>query len=383
MGTSIAPVQTRSERFTSGAHDDFAPVTGHEAEWKLAPVASFADLIDGPLDGARTPLTVDDADGVSVVWRPRAETVVGVAGLPEDRASANAWSAVDEVLEIAITGVVEAPVHLVRDGLGTAPRAAHTVIRAARGSVATLVVGSAGSARLAENVEIVVEDGADLTVVFLHEWADDAVHLAAHFATVGARARLKHILVSLGGGVIRVNPSARLAGEGAEAELLGLSFADAGQHIEHRVFLHHEGPSTRGRVTYKGALQGAGAHTVWIGDVLIGRDATGTDSYEQNRNLVLTEGARADSVPNLEIETGEIVGAGHASATGRFDDEQLFYLQARGIPEDEARRLVVVGFLAEIIQQIGDAALQERLRAAVEAELELRTPTTTDQEHTR
>ena len=123
------------------------------------------------------------------------------------------------------------------------------------------------------------------------------------------------------------------------------------------------------------ALQGAGARTVWIGDVLIGPDATGTDSYEANRNLVLTEGARADSIPNLEIETGDILGAGHASATGRFDDEQLFYLQARGIAEDEARRLVVLGFLAEIVQKIGIDELQDELVEAIEAELALSTST--------
>ena len=98
--------------------------------------------------------------------------------------------------------------------------------------------------------------------------------------------------------------------------------------------------------------------------------ATGTDTYELNRNLLLTPEARADSVPNLEIETGEIVGAGHASATGRFDDEQLFYLQARGIPADEARRMVVRGFFAEVLQRIGVPALEDRLLAAIEAELE-------------
>jgi len=122
-------------------------------------------------------------------------------------------------------------------------------------------------------------------------------------------------------------------------------------------------------VSYKGALQGVGAHTVWIGDVLIRPTASGTDSYEQNRNLLLTDGARADSIPNLEIETGEIAGAGHASASGRFDDEQLFYLQARGIREDEARRLVVRGFLSEIVQKIGSPELEERLQKAIEAEL--------------
>src|SRR5205807_3094867 len=128
-------------------------------------------------------------------------------------------------------------------------------------------------------------------------------------------------------------------------------------------------------VLYKGALQGdpdskkPDAHTVWIGDVLIRAEAEGTDTYEANRNLVLTDGARADSVPNLEIETGEIIGAGHASATGRFDDEQLFYLRARGIPEDAARRLVVRGFFHEIIQKITVIEVRERLEAAIEAEL--------------
>ncbi len=205
------------------------------------------------------------------------------------------------------------------------------------------------------------------------ETDDDAVHLAAHQARVDRDASLTHVVVSLGGGIVRVNPSVELAGAGADGKLYGLAFSDAGQHLESQVYLHHKGPHTTGDVLYKAALQGAGARTVWIGDVLIGPDATGTDSYEANRNLVLTEGARADSIPNLEIETGDILGAGHASATGRFDDEQLFYLQARGIAEDEARRLVVLGFLAEIVQKIGIDELQDELVEAIEAELALST----------
>ncbi|MEY4321701.1 MAG: hypothetical protein RL167_429, partial [Actinomycetota bacterium] len=132
----------------------------------------------------------------------------------------------------------------------------------------------------------------------------------------------------------------------------------------------HAVPNCKSDVKYKGALQGDKAHTVWVGDVLIRMAAEGTQTYELNRNLLLTDGARADSVPNLEIETGKIEGAGHASASGRFDDEQLFYLQARGIDEIEARRLVVRGFLNEIIQQIGVEEIQTRLTAAIEAELE-------------
>ncbi len=218
---------------------------------------------------------------------------------------------------------------------------------------------------------MVVGDGADLTVVSLQRWDDDAVHLGQHDALVGRDARYKHVAVSLGGRVVRLNVNARYAGPGGHANLLGLYFADAGQHLEHRSFVDHDAPHCTSNVTYKGALQGDTAHTVWVGDVLIRAVAEGTDTFELNRNLVLTDGARADSVPNLEIETGEIVGAGHASATGRFDDEQLFYLQARGIPEEQARRLVVRGFFADILAQIGVPAIAEQMMGAIDDELAL------------
>ncbi|WP_350349847.1 Fe-S cluster assembly protein SufD [Agromyces sp. G08B096] len=367
---TLAPVQTRSERFRSADVADFAPVTGREHEWKLSPVGAFADLTGGELDGSRLQLETIDAQGVTVGWIGRDDARIGTAGLPEDRASANAWSSFGEALLVSITGEDDKVASVSRTGLGSAPRAAHTVIEAAPNSRGLIVLRGAGDARLAENVEILVGEGANLTVVSLQEWTDDSVHLASHFARVGRDAKLKHIVVSLGGKVVRVNPSTHLAEQGGDVEALGLYFSDAGQHLEQQVYVHHDAPHTRSRVTYKGALQGEGARTVWIGDVLIGNAATGTDSYEQNRNLVLTDGTRADSVPNLEIETGDIEGAGHASATGRFDDEQLFYLMARGIREDEARRLVVRGFLTEIVQQIGSPELEEHLIAALEAELQ-------------
>jgi len=181
---------------------------------------------------------------------------------------------------------------------------------------------------------------------------------------------VRHIAVSIGGGIVRFNTNASYTGPGGSFEGLGVYFADAGQHLEHRLFVDHGAPHCRSNVEYKGALQGDTAHTVWVGDVLIRASAEGTDTYELNRNLVLSDGAHADSVPNLEILSGEVVGAGHASATGRFDDTQLFYLQSRGIPADEARRLVVRGFFAEVIQRIDVPELRERLVNAIEAELE-------------
>ncbi len=363
------PVQTRSARFTSTDVSDFEAVTGREVNWKFTPIAKIEHLLTGELDGARTPLSVTEIAGVTSEWIARDDARIGRAGAPEERGAAAAWSGFGEAHLITVAS--EEPVTAVvdRSVLGSAPRAAHTVIEALPNSRGLVILENTGDAQLSENVEIVVGDGAELTVVSVQQWADDALHLASHYASVGRDATLKHIVVSLGGEVVRLNPSIHLDHEGANGEALGAYFADAGQHLEHQVYMDHDAPHSRSRVNYKGALQGEGAHTVWIGDVLIRNSATGTDSYEQNRNLVLSEGTRADSIPNLEIETGDIAGAGHASATGRFDDEHLFYLRSRGISEEEARRLVVHGFLLEVIQQIGDAETEDRLRDAVEAEL--------------
>ena len=363
------PVQTRSDRFKSVNHADFPEVTGFESEWKLTPVDRVRSLIDGELDGSPYPIMYPEVANTLVEWIPRGDSRIGSAGIPEERAAANAWTNFENALLIDISGEADTALTVTRSALGDTPRAAHTIITAQPNSSGLVVLDSRGGATLSENVEIVVGEDAYLTVVSLQEWDAPAMHLASHFARVGRNARLKHFVVSLGGSIVRVNPSAHLAAEGADVELFGVYFADAGQHLEQRVYVHHDAPRSRSRVTYKGALNGVGARTVWVGDVLIAHSAPGTDSYEQNRNLVLSEGTRADSIPNLEIETGDIVGAGHASATGRFDDEQLFYLQSRGITEEEARRLVVLGFLSEIVQKIGEPTLETRLLAALEAEL--------------
>ncbi|CAN5136864.1 Fe-S cluster assembly protein SufD [soil metagenome] len=367
---SETPVQTRSERYTSANVNDFDDPTGHEVDWKLTPIKLIADLISGDLDGTPVEPIASTVRGFAVSRVDRTDARIGSAGLPEDKASANAWSNFGTALAIDVTGEEPAgELVITRSGLGQTPRAAHTVITAAPNSRGRVILENTGDARLTENVEIVVGEGAHLTVISVQRWNDSAVHVASHFARVGRDASLRHIVVSLGGSLVRVNPSIHLFGQGSATEAYGLYFADAGQHLEQRVYIDHEAENSRSRVKYKGALQGEGAHSVWVGDVLIRQSANGTDSYEENRNLVLSEGTRADSIPNLEIETGNIIGAGHASSTGRFDDEQLFYLQSRGISEEEARRLVVRGFLAEIIQQIGSPALEEQLSRAVEAEL--------------
>ncbi|MEO7121918.1 MAG: Fe-S cluster assembly protein SufD [Lacisediminihabitans sp.] len=368
-GWGLIPVQTRSARFSSYDVNDFETVSGFEAEWKHTPVPLIRELLgDGP-NGGEYDYTLTSSGDVTVEWIDRTDSRVGSVGTPEERASANAWTTFDKALAITVNGEESSRVNIVRNSFGAAARTAHMVITAKRHSNGLVIIDNAGSANLSENLEIVVEEEANLTVVSVQEWDEKAVHLASHFAEVGRNAHLKHVLVSLGGKVLRINPSVHLGGDGGDVELFGVYFADSGQHLEQQVFVDHDAPSTKSRVSYKGALQGEGARTVWVGDVLIRPSAPGTDSYEANRNLLLTEGARADSIPNLEIETGDIFGAGHASTSGRFDDEQLFYLQTRGIPEDEARRLVVRGFLSEIVQKIGFPELEARLQHAIEAEL--------------
>jgi Fe-S cluster assembly protein SufD len=348
--------------------------TGLEEIWRFTPLKRLRGLHqDAPFAEGGITVKVEAVEGVSVTQQPADDTVRGISGLvPTDRVSARAWAAATDVTVVRIpTETAPAGATIVRQiGTGTAEAVAgHTVIVAEKFSKGTVVLQFEGSAVLADNVEIVVEDGADLTVVSLQDWADDAVHLSSQHARVGRDATLKHVAISFGGDLVRHDATAEYAGPGGSVEMLGLYFADDGQHIEHRLFVDHTAPKTKSHVVYKGALQGEGAHTVWIGNVLIRKIAEGIDTFEENRNLVLTDGCRADSVPNLEIETGEIEGAGHASATGRFDDEQLFYLRSRGIAEDEARRLVVHGFFNDLIRKIGVPSLEEKLTGTVEAEL--------------
>ena len=357
-----------SERFTSTDPAAFPVPTGREEEWRFTPVRRVRELFEPVSPSTRIVGDVDAPDGVS--WAIEARTPAGVL-TPADRVSALALERAPQsfVLRVPARTRLDRPV-LIQGKVTPGTAYEHMVIEVGDGASATVVVDYSGSATIAENVEIIVGDGATLELVSVQGWDADAVHLSAHAAQLGRDAQLKHVVVNLGGAIVRLNPTVRFTGPGARADLLGVSFAGAGQHHEVRLYIDHDRPDCTSDVLYKNALQGEGARTVWIGDVRIRPAATGTSTFELNRNLVLTDGARADSVPNLEIETGEIVGAGHASATGRFDDLQLFYLQSRGIPEDEARRLVVRGFFADVVGRIGVPDLEERLMAAIEARLE-------------
>ncbi|MDV7351838.1 Fe-S cluster assembly protein SufD [Rhodococcus oxybenzonivorans] len=374
-----SPIVNKGEVFTSFDVKAFEVPGGRDEVWRFTPLRRLRGLHDGTAV-ANGAVTVDVAgpDTVQVETVGRDDSRLGKAGVPADRVAAQAYSGFESATVVTVGREVEVPetINITVTGPGEGNVAfGHLQIRLEAFAKATVVLDQRGSGTFAENVEFILGDSARLTVVAVQDWADDAVHVAAHHARLGRDAVLRHNAVSLGGDLVRLSATVKYDGPGGDAELLGLYFADAGQHFEQRLLVDHSQPHCKSNVVYKGALQGdpnsgkPDAHTVWIGDVLIRAAAEGTDTFELNRNLVLTDGARADSVPNLEIETGEIVGAGHASATGRFDDEQLFYLRARGIPEDQARRLVVRGFFHEIINKIAVAEIRERLEAAVEAEL--------------
>ena len=374
-GAGAVPHSSRGERFTSYDVAAFEVPGGREEDWRFTPIRRLRGLHDGTaVPSGSAIVTVSDQQVVSVEQVARNDARIGTAGIPGDRVAAQAWAAFERATIVTVpkeTRIAD-PVLITVAGPGVDKTAyGHLQVRAEAFAEAVVVVDCQGSGTYADNVEVVLGDSAKLTVVLVHDWADDAVHVSAHHAKLGRDAVLKHTVVTLGGDLVRVSPTVTYADKGGDAELTGLYFADTGQHLEHRTFVDHSVPNCRSNVTYKGALQGEGAHTVWIGDVLIRATAEGTSTYELNRNLVLTDGARADSVPNLEIETGEIEGAGHASATGRFDDEQLFYLQARGIPLEQARRLVVRGFFHEVLNKISVPEVRERLEAAIETELQV------------
>jgi Fe-S cluster assembly protein SufD len=364
---SPVPLQARSERPTSYDVADFPVPHGREEEWRFTPVKALKALFADEAGTEKPKIDLSGPDGVVFETVPADSLRVGK---PQDRPAAVAWAHAGEAVAVRIPVEAELtePVHVNVASLG-GRGFSHLIVDAGRHSKAIVIIDHTGSGELSGNVEIVAGDGADLRVVSIQQADHESIHLAQHDALVGRDARLHHVAITLGGKIVRVATNVRYAGPGGDADLVGVYFAESGQHHEHRLFVDHEATHCKSNVLYKGALAGDNARSVWIGDVLIRAAAEGTDTFELNRNLVLTDGARADSVPNLEIETGEIEGAGHASATGRFDDEQLFYLQARGIPEDAARRLVVSGFFNDIIGKIGVPEVAERLHEVIEEKL--------------
>ena len=375
MSALAAPPVDHAPRVASADVDDFPVPEGREEEWRFAPTAALSAFMH--VQPGTPSLT---AQGPRVAVVPIA-SLEPTTWLPTDRPSAVARAGVTHAVTVRVADdeIVDEPIVVELRG---EPGLNYGLVdvRIGRNARATVVVVHDLTVDASGSIVTELGDGADLTMLSVVDGPSTSTQLWQWPARLGRDSRFVGSAVTIGGGVVRVLPSVEYAGPGGSAELLGAFLADGEQYLEHRIFVEHDEPHCSSRVVYKGALAGSGAHTVWIGDVLVRREAVGTDTYEMNRNLLLDAGARADSVPNLELETGDVASAGHASATGRFDDEQLFYLMARGIPERLARQLVVRGFFVDVVSRIPSAQWRDAMlrrianrlgiEEAFEAELE-------------
>jgi Fe-S cluster assembly protein SufD len=363
----VGAVDARPAKVRSTNPDDFAVPHGREEEWRFTPLRRLHGLHDSVAADGTWAIEVTAPDGVTV------DVIEGSASdsrfVPSDRIAARAFADPERTIVVTIGAEVE-PAEGVHVSVNTSGVAfGHIIVKAGRHSRSSVIVEFSGDARAAINSELVVADGAHLNYVEIHDQARTAVHAGESRAYVGRDAFFRGLVVTLGGDLIRVLPTVEYDAPGGGGELLGVLLAGPGQHQEARTFINHTEPHCTSNVAYKAVLHGAEAHTVWIGDVYVQHTATEIDTYELNRNLLLDDGPRADSVPNLELETGNVNRAGHASVTGRLDADQLFYLQARGITEVEARHLVVRGFFNDLLERIGEPSVTERVAAAVEAAL--------------
>ena len=357
---------------------DFTIPTRKQEDWRYTPVERISEFFDSfkPSNNVAVELKGVDGDShVTMQILPKNEAP-HTEMKPSDRVAAVAWNSAKSAYVLHVCGEVTKPIILQIHGnnlqsLDAAKSldALHLVIEADSYTNADIIVEHTGVAKLAEGVEIILGDNAHVSTTFIQEWDSGSKHVGNHRIHVGQGASLRHTMVTLGGDVVRIRMDQDFGGEKGDLNMLGMYFVDPGEHVEHRTMVVHNHPECKSRVVYKGALYGKGAHSTWVGNALIKPEAPGTDSYELNRNLVLTPGAIADSEPNLEIENGNIIGAGHASSVGRFDDEELFYLQSRGVSEADARKLVVRGFFNELIEEIGVPQIVDHLMAAIERRL--------------
>ncbi|MCI1983954.1 MAG: Fe-S cluster assembly protein SufD [Bifidobacteriaceae bacterium] len=355
--------------------DAFAIPTRKIDDWRYTPVERISEFFDVFTPSNRTKVSasfIDGSplsDGVRFRALDKTQAPVGTVLKPSDRAAAVQWVSTEKAYAVEVTADQPSPILINVEGAGLDLDAVQIAITVAADVHADIVVEHSGVARLAEGIELSTGAHSEVSFTSTQEWAKGSKHVGSHRLHVGEGAHLRHSVVTLGGDVVRLRMDQDFGGPEGNLNMLGIYFVDPGQHMEHRTMVVHNYPECKSRVVYKGALDGKDAHSTWVGNALIQPSAPGTDSYELNRNLVLTPGAIADSEPNLEIENGNIVGAGHASSVGRFDDEELFYLQSRGIPEIEARKLVVRGFFGELVDQIGIAEISDHLMGVIDRRL--------------
>jgi Fe-S cluster assembly protein SufD len=260
-------------------------------------------------------------------------------------------------------------------GLGSSGRVDlnHTLVILEDGAEATLVRESAGQegstapALHVGAVEVFLDRGAQLRLVNIQNWDQGTWHFSRERALVGRDASLQWTVGGLGARLAKVNQEVALTGPGAKAQVNGVMFTTGRQHLAYFTRQDHQAPHTTSDLLYKGGLKDH-SRIVWKGMIRVEKEAQRTDAYQKNDSLVLSESARADSIPGLEIEAND-VRCTHGATAGRVDDEMIFYAQARAIPRAVAVRLIVEGFFADVYDRITVEPVRETLRQAVEAKL--------------
>lgn len=398
---------TEARSAATAALDALPALTGTEEEWRFTPPADLGmngDSAEGGsasgtvalpaasgraarlafIDGAPAPAEIVELpDGVIVSELGEAlaaheelvrDRLYSLAGFDDRPGAINAagWDAGTFVY--VPRGVkVEIPIEAILTATGATGRVfGRTLVIVEEGASATVIdrylsPDLDGAVHASTVVELFVAEGGELEHISVIGWGRGMRHQATIRASAGKDARVRSVNVTLGGDVVRVEPTMYCRGSGSDARALGLYFATGSQHFEHRVVSRHEAPQAYSNLLYKGAIQDT-AHTVFFGNLVVPPGAPGTDAYQTNRNLILNEGARADTIPFLEIETAE-VKCSHAGAVGRVDDEHLFYLMSRGVPELEAKHQIVYGFFQEVLDQISFEELREELSAAARAKV--------------
>jgi Fe-S cluster assembly protein SufD len=271
---------------------------------------------------------------------------------------------------------VEAPLFTLV-GLANAGRVDldHTLVVLEDGSEATLVretasVGRGDAPALhAGAVELFVGNGANLQFVNVQNWDASTWHFSREQAVVGSDASIQWTVGGLGGRLAKVNQEVALTGQGADAQVNGVMFTTGKQHLAYFTRQDHAAPHTRSDLLYKAGLKDS-SRVVWKGMIRVEKDAQRTDAYQKDDNLILSDHARADSIPGLEIEAND-VRCTHGATAGRVDEEMIFYAQARGIRKETAIRLIVEGFFANVYDRIALEPVRETLRQAVASKLEL------------
>ena len=363
--TALAPASDLAPQIYSRNPEDFPIPHGREEEWRFTPIARLADFFQN-----QTWKSLSATEGPYVELVSLGDPRLSNEWMPTDRASAIAYAGVSHAILIDIPAEASLAesvvVNLTGDMLNNY---AHVEIRVGAFAKCQIVLVHDADVNVSGSLVSNIGANAEVTVLSVIDAKEPVTQLWHWGIDVGRDARFQGLSISLGGGIIRTVPRVTYSAPGGTAELLGAFLLTGDQYQEHRILVDHTEPHCVSNVVYKGALSGTGSHSVWVGDVLVRREAVGIETYELNRNLLLEDGPRADSVPNLELETGDVVSAGHASATGRFDDEQLFYLLSRGIPEQVARQLVVRGFFVDVLARLEDTELRHQIMSRIETRL--------------